>query len=48
MDSEVLWESFNWFGLQQQVFDTSLQKTANFISTAAVNQSAKVHGPLVL
>ncbi len=30
---------FNWF--------TSLQKIANDISTAAVNQRAKVHGPLV-
>ena len=38
---------FNWFSLQQGVFDTSLQKIANVIPTAAVKQSAKVLGPLV-
>ncbi len=38
---------FNWFSLQQWVFDTSLQKIANVIPTAAVKQSAKVLGPLV-
>ncbi len=36
-----------WFSLQQWVFDTSLQKFANVIPTAAVKQDAKVHGPLV-
>ncbi len=39
---------FNWFSLQQWVFDTSLQKIAKVIPTAAVKQSAKVLGPLVL
>ncbi len=39
---------FNWFSLQQLTFDTSLQKIANVIPTAAVKQSAKVHGPLVI
>ncbi len=38
---------FNWYSLQQWVFDTSLQKIANIIPTAAVKQSAKVLGPLV-
>ncbi len=38
---------FNWFSLQQWVFDRSLQKIANVIPTAAVKQSAKVLGPLV-
>ncbi len=38
----------NWFSLQQWVFDTSLQKIANVIPTAAVKQSAKVLGPLVI
>ncbi len=33
--------------MQQWVFDTSLQKIANVIPTAAVKQSAKVLGPLV-
>ncbi len=53
MHSEVLCESlelaldFNWFGLQQWVFDTSLQKITNVIPTSAVKQSTKVHGPLV-
>ncbi len=54
MHYEVLCESynitldFNWFSLQQGVFDTSLQKIANVIPTAAVKQSAEVHGPLVM
>ena len=39
---------FIWFSLQQWVFDTSLQKIANAIPTAAVKQSPKVYGPLVL
>ena len=39
---------FNWFGLQQFLFFyTSLPKIANVIPTAAVKQSATVHGPLV-
>ncbi len=38
---------FNWFSLQEWVFDTSLQKLANVIPTAAVKQSAKVLGPLI-
>ncbi len=37
---------FNWFSLQQWVFDTSLQKIASVIPTTAVKESAKVHGPL--
>ncbi len=37
---------FNWFSLQQWVFD-SLQKIDNVIPTAAVKHSAKVLGPLV-
>ena len=53
MHSEVMCESlelildFNWFSLQHRVFDTSLQKIANVLLTAAVKQSAKVQGPLV-
>ncbi len=39
---------FNWFSLQQWVFDTSLQKIANVIPTAAVKQRAKVLGPVLL
>ncbi len=39
---------FNWFSLQQWVFDTNLQRIANVILAAAVKQSAKVRGPLVL
>ncbi len=38
---------FSWYSLQQWVFDTSLQKIANVIPTAAFKQSAKVLGPLV-
>ncbi len=40
--------AFNWFSLQQWVFNTSLQKIASVTPTAAVKQSAKVLGPLVL
>ena len=36
---------FNWFSLQQWVFDTSLQKIANVTPTAAVKQSVKAHAP---
>ncbi len=39
---------FNWFSLQQWVFDTSLQKIAHIIPNAVVKQSAKVLGPLVI
>ncbi len=39
---------FTWFSLPQSVFDASLQKIANVLPTAALKQSAKVHGTLVL
>ncbi len=39
---------FNCFSLQQWVFDINLQEIANVIPTAAVKQSAKVLGPLVI
>ncbi len=38
----------NWFSLQQWIFNTSPQKIANVIPTAAVKQSAKVLRPPVV